>query len=158
MRNVEFEDTRLTEIWSLKPNELEELKKEIRENRTSYSNKELKEYTLVSIRIQMENYVNSDKTGLSVGYFLKELLKELQISQRKFAVYIGLRASNFHKIITGDRPVNYELALIFGRIFKIEPMLWLHIQSKSQVQSITKAQEQKIQKYSLEELLDSYES
>ncbi|WP_227625918.1 helix-turn-helix transcriptional regulator [Geofilum rubicundum] len=62
--------------------------------------------------------IESEETTLKLpGEFLKEYLKTLGIPQKKFAHYIEINPSNLSKLINGERPINYELAIILGKIF-----------------------------------------
>ena len=77
----------------------------------------------------------------------------LHIHQNKFANYIGLNPSNLSKLIIGERPINYELALIFGNIFNIDPMMWIEIQAKNEIKKLQKTKSQKYQNYTLSDLI-----
>ena len=71
---------------------------------------------LLTLKYQMEDYIVADEMEVkSAGEFLKIILKSLHIQQNKFAAYIGLKPSNLSKLMTGERNINYDLALIFGR-------------------------------------------
>lgn len=109
---------------------------------------------LLALRFQMEVYVEKtyDSTK-SAGEFLKEVLKTIQIPQNKFADYIGIKPSNLSKLIKGERPINYDLALIFGRIFNHNPMLWIEIQAKNEMQRLNKIEKNKYSNYSLNGLI-----
>ena len=86
------------------------------------------------------------------GAFLKQYLKPLRIKQTKFANYIGLKPSNFSKSINGERPINYDLALILGKIFNIDPMLWIEIQTKNELNKLKNAEDNRYN-YSLNDLM-----
>ena len=113
-----------------------------------------KKIELLALKFKMEDYLNSDdkKTEL-VGDFLKAYLTTFQIRQNKFAEYIGMRPSNLSKLISGERSLNHELALVFGTIFGNDPMLWLDIQDKNKLHEVTKLKSKEIKKYSLDDLL-----
>ena len=109
---------------------------------------------LLTLKYQMEDYVKSEGMKvMSVGDFLKLILKSLQIPQNKFAIYIGLKPSNLSKLISGERSVNYDLALIFGKLFMHDPMLWIDIQAKNELKRLLNAQRNKYYDYSLNDLI-----
>jgi len=111
---------------------------------------------LVSLKFKMEDYLTSktnDEFKLP-GDFLKAYLKALKIKQNKFAEYIGLRPSNLNKIIKGERPLNSEMALILGRIFNQDPMIWLEIQTKNELMKLSKSKSQKLKTYTLQDLIE----
>ena len=114
---------------------------------------------LLTLKYQMEDYVNSDKNEVkSAGEFLKVILKSLHIQQNKFADYIGLKPSNLSKLLNGERSINYDLALIFGRLFNHNPMLWIEIQAKNEFQRLINAERNKYSNYSLNDLMREKET
>jgi len=109
---------------------------------------------LLTLQYQMEDYVNSESDEEKLaGEFLKRFLKSLKIQQNRFANYIGLKPSNFNKLISGERPINYDLALIFGTLFNHDPMLWIEIQSKNELKKLLNTQADKYFEYSLDDLI-----
>ena len=109
---------------------------------------------LMALRFNMEDYLESDNSDItSVGEYLKTLLRVTKIRQNKFADYIGLKPSNLSKLIGGERPISHEIALVLGKIFKIEPMIWLNIQAKNELKRLTHSNEEKYNHYSLNELM-----
>jgi addiction module HigA family antidote len=109
---------------------------------------------LLTLKYQMEDYLTSKKTEeKSAGEFLKTILKTLQIQQNQFASYIGLKPSNLSKLISGERSINYDLALIFGQLFNHEAMLWIEIQAKNEMSKLLHAERNKYAVYSLNDLV-----
>ena len=109
---------------------------------------------LLNLKFQMEDYINSELEEVKLaGYFLKRILKTLQIQQNKFADYLGLKPSNLSKLLNGDRPINYDLALIFGKLFNHSPMLWIEIQAKNELRSLMKTKSENDYNYSLSDLM-----
>jgi len=109
---------------------------------------------LMALKFNMEDYLESDDSDItSVGEYLKTLLRVTKIRQNKFADYIGLKPSNLSKLIGGERPISHEVALVLGKIFKIEPMIWLNIQAKNELKRLTHSDEDKYNHYSLNELM-----
>lgn len=109
---------------------------------------------LLSIKYEMEDYLISDKSEVKpVGEFLKTILKTLKIQQKQFAEYLDLKPSNLSKLINGERTINYDLALIFGRLFNHNPMLWIEIQAKNELTKLLRAKSKKYSVYSLTDLI-----
>ena len=77
----------------------------------------------------------------------------MNIRQNKFAEYIGIKPSNLSKLISGERPVNFDLALVFGRLFNHNPMLWIEIQAKNELKKLSDASREKYASYSLNDLI-----
>lgn len=125
-------------------------------NKSKERSKEQKKIIeLMALKFKMEDYLHSkDKHSELVGDFLKAYLNAFEIRQNKFASYIGLRPSNLTKLIKGERPLNHELALVFGAIFRNDPMLWLDIQDKNKLYELSKIKSKEIKKYSLDDLIN----
>jgi addiction module HigA family antidote len=114
---------------------------------------------LLALKYQMEDYLTGDKTEeKAAGEFLKTILKTLQIQQNQFAEYIGIKPSNLSKLIKGERTINYDLALIFGRLFNHEAMLWIEIQAKCELNKLFHAKRKKYEVYSLNDLVKEHKS
>ncbi len=107
----------------------------------------------MSLKYQTEEYLQSEENDMKLaGAFLKQYLKTLQIRQTKFANYIGLKPSNLSKLLNGERPINYNLALILGEIFNINPMLWIEIQAKNELNKLKNTEDNRYN-YSLSDLM-----
>ena len=114
---------------------------------------------LLTVKYSMEDYVNSDTNNIrQVGDFLKTILKSLNIRQNTFANYIGLKPSNLSKLMNGERSINYDLALIFGRLFNHDPMLWIEIQAKNEINRLEHTDKQKYSYYSLNDLISQHKN
>ena len=110
--------------------------------------------SLLTLKYQMEDYLISDKAEQkSAGEFLKAILKTLGIQQVQFAEYIGIKPSNLSKLISGERTINYDLALIFSRLFNHNAMLWVEVQAKNEMSKLLHAERNKYGNYSLNDLI-----
>ena len=108
---------------------------------------------LLALKYRIENYLEREEDEIKLaGAFIKEYLKVLHIKQNRFAGYIGIKPSNLSKLLKGERPINYELALILGKIFNTDPMLWIEIQAKNEMLRL-KRKSKDLHKYSLKDLL-----
>ena len=116
------------------------------------SDREKRETVLLSLSIMMEDYIESKSDhDVTAGEFLKLHLKLLNIRQKKFAEYIKINPANLSKIISGERQINYEFASILGNIFNQDPMLWIRIQAKNELNKVRKT---KHNNYKLSDLVD----
>lgn len=109
---------------------------------------------LLSIRFQMESYLNSSVSTsyISVGSFIEKFLKAIGVKKNRFAEYIDYEYSNLISLLKDRRKINSDLAIKLGQIFRIDPVLWLHIQSKNDLSKQMKDKNIK-RKYSLKDLL-----
>lgn len=64
------------------------------------------------------------------GVYLKELLDELELSQYRLAMELGVPAMRINHVVNGKRPVTAELALRLGRYFGQNPRYWINLQSR----------------------------
>ncbi len=155
-KNKETEPTTgvLTNRMDTKTNEFDQFQAILLTKSKERSEEQKRHTEIMSLKYKMEDYLKSEGQDISLaGEFLKLYLKALQIQQNKFADYIGLKPSNLSKLINGERPINYEMALIFGEIFNIDPMLWIEIQAKNELKKLKTSGRSKYQKYSLSDLI-----
>lgn len=111
---------------------------------------------LMALKFKMEDYLKSEETNIKLaGEFLKSFLKITHVRQNKFANYIGLKPSNFSKLIGGERPISHEMALILGNVFNVEPTLWLNVQAKNELKKLTKSNKNTYGNFSLDDLINS---
>ena len=144
----------LTNRMDINSTEFDEFQAILLNKSRQRSLKQKRNVELLTLKYQIEDYLNSDNQDIKlVGDFLKQYLKTLHIQQNKFANYIGLKPSNLSKLITGERSINYNLALIFGKIFNINPMLWIEIQAKNELNKIEKEKNNEYYNYSLNDLI-----
>ncbi|OYT13277.1 MAG: transcriptional regulator [Bacteroidetes bacterium 4572_114] len=149
-KNKETEPTTgvLTNRMDTKTNEFDQFQAILLTKSKERSEKQKRHTEIMSLKFKMEDYLESEGQDISLAD-----LKALQIQQNKFADYIGLKPSNLSKLINGERPINYEMALIFGEIFNIDPMLWIEIQAKNELKKLKTSGRSKYQKYSLSDLI-----
>lgn len=109
----------------------------------------------LSIRFQMESYLQSDSGEvITTGTFIKKYLEVLNVKQKDFAEFLSYEASNFNALINGRRKVNPTIALKLGSTFKVDPLLWLYIETKNEVRSVQKNSREDFEAYSLNALLN----
>ena len=110
---------------------------------------------LMAIRIDMEDYVLSESTSevRRAGDFLRDFLKVLGIRQNKFAEYLGINPSNLNKLLSGERPINSQIALILGQIFDVDPMLWLEVLYRNELRKLYTTKQQELERFSLKDLI-----
>ncbi|TKG92998.1 addiction module antidote protein, HigA family [Puteibacter caeruleilacunae] len=146
----------LTDQMDVNSDEFHEFQSIILEESKKRSAKDLHNIELTALRFEMEDYLKSSTTDIQVkraGQFLKQILKTLKIKQNVFASYIGMKPSNLSKLLNGDRPINNEMALLLGKLFSHDPMLWIKIQAKNDLHNITQSKSQQFEDFSLEELI-----
>ncbi len=109
---------------------------------------------MLALKYKIEDYLKDENADIQkAGEFIKQYLKILQIKQNRFAEFIGIKPSNLTKLLKGERPINYELALILGNIFNVEPMLWIEIQAKNEMSRLKRLKDKGLYRFSLKNLL-----
>lgn len=63
------------------------------------------------------------------GGFLREILKEMALTQAASAEAIDVSPMRVSHVLKGDRPVTAELALRLGRALGQTPQYWLNLQT-----------------------------
>lgn len=106
-------------------------------------------------RLQMESYLKKENPPevIEVGTFIKRFIEALNITKTAFAAYIGYKDSNLSAVMSGKRKINLDLALKLGNIFRVDPALWLQVQSKNELLAILAEDKEKYAKYQLADLL-----
>ena len=110
---------------------------------------------LLALRFRMEEYLSQKevKEVVSVGVFLRLFVALLNVKNKDLANYIDYKESNLSALLRGNRKINIDLAIKFGNIFKIDPIMWLHIQSKNELIRVRNQEVENYKKYKLEDLL-----
>lgn len=114
---------------------------------------------ILSIKYQMEEYINNNEDKIKVIYtlemFLNIYLKTLNLTLKKFAQSIDTTDGNLKKYLSGDRKFNTDLALKFAHFFHTTPDLWLKIQIKNELIRLNeeKTQIKKYEKYNYEKII-----
>lgn len=134
--------------------DFKELESMIKELSADQNEEERMKNEFLSIRFQMESYLNSatDKIILA-GEFIEKYLKVIKIKKKDFAKYINYEESNLSALLKGRRKINTDIALKLGKIFKMNPEIWLHLESKNELIRETKDKKEDYDKYSLQDLL-----
>lgn len=142
-------------LIDLNSKDFKELQNAIKNHSVNLVEERRIENGMLSIRFQMEEYLNKDKPERIVppGEFLKEFVKLLKIKNKTLAGYISYEESNLSAIFNGKRKINVDLALKFGKIFKVDPAIWLHIQSKNELLELELEKEEFYDNFGLEDLL-----
>ena len=135
--------------------EFKELQKIIKSRSKELAESEIVANQLLSLRFQMESYLEKDdpKEVIQAGEFLEEFVDAIKIKKKDFAEYIEYKESNLSAIFKGRRKINIDLAIKFGEIFRVDPVIWLHIQSKNELLEIIERDKERYEKYKLEDLL-----
>lgn len=155
-KKIEPQDGVLTTSMDIKSKEFKEFQLFLSDKVKSLDEKQKLRIELLALQIKIEDYLNSNEQNIdmiTVGDFLRLYLDKLGIKQNKLATYIGLKPSNFSKILSGSRKVNFELSFILSRIFNLDPKVWMLIQIKNEYLELKKEKENDFKNYKLEDLV-----
>ena len=155
--NGEPQEGVLTTSMNVNTKEFKEFQLFLSNKVESLEDKQKLRIELLALQIKIEDYLNSNEGSgdiMTVGDFLRLYLDKLDIRQNKLAEYIGLKPSNFSKILSGSRKVNFELSFILGQIFNLDPKVWMLIQVKNEYLELKKEKEKYFQNFKLEDLVE----
>ena len=108
----------------------------------------------LSIRFQMESYLTEEIISFTpAGSFIERYLEVIKIKKKDFASYIGYDDTNLNAVIKGRRKINTEMAIKLGKIFSINPSIWLHLESKNELQKTLDEKKTLYSTYSLVDLM-----
>lgn len=142
-------------IVNVNSKEFKFLQKMIHQKSDKLSAEEKLENRLFSIKLKMYSYLEQNDAELvEAGRFLNDLVKSINIKKKVFAEYIQTKESNLSALFSGKRRINAELAIKLGRIFSLDPVVWMNIQTKNDIVKVSKQKENEYQKYSLQTLLE----
>jgi len=131
------------------------LQEAIKEYAANRSEEERLEDHFLSIRFQMEAYLNDMNPSrlIEAGAFVEQFLAAIKVRKKHFARYVGVEESNFSAILKGRRKVNADLAIKLGHIFRLPSEIWLHIESKNELLRTLQKTDRTYKTYSLSDLL-----
>lgn len=157
-RNIELENGVLTSSMNVKNREFKELQLFLKKKQEALSEKQKLEIELFALQVKIEDYLNShedENNILTVGDFLRLYIENLDLKQNKLAKYIGLNPTNFNKILSGNRKVNFELSFTLSHIFNLDPKIWILIQVKNEYLELKKSKAKYFQQFNLEDLINA---
>lgn len=115
---------------------------------------------LLSIRFQMQDYIQKDKieVEMQVLDFVKLYLKLLKKSQRDLASLFEMHDSNLYKYLIGERKLNIDIVMKLSSFSHTEPEIWYYIQTKNELNKLKQEKEKSNQykKYDYKNLMPSY--
>jgi len=115
--------------------------------------KVIRENQRIGIKLQMKTYLaDQSKSIIPTGEFLNQLFEIYNIKKSKFAEYIGYENANLHAILKGRRKFNSKFASIIGKVFNIEPELWLFVEAKNELKAFISTNDLKLNKFNIKEM------
>ncbi len=130
------------------------LQSAIKQHAAGLSDKQKRENILLSVRFQLVTYLEAENTEIkALGLFIKEIVKELNIKNKDFAEYLEYKPSNISAFLNGKRKVNHDLVIKIGRIFNLNPILLLNVQSKNELIKTQEKNKEKYMRYNIDDLL-----
>ncbi len=149
----ELESGVLTQPMDFGTKEYEDFKLLIRSKVSETPKKERIKISLLGLKYHMQDYLRSNVNNKRVGSFIKQFIELVEIKQIDFANYLELRPSNLSKLLSGERRLNIELALILEKLSNIDADLWLRVQNHNELLTAQKSLRKKMNKYKLAELI-----
>lgn len=155
-RNMELENGVLTTPMNIDSKEFMELQLFLRNRADELDEKQRLQLELFALQIKIEDYLDGHEDEshiIRVGEFLRLYIDKLGLKQNELARYIGLDPTNFNKILSGKRKVNFELSFMLSQIFNLDPKTWILIQVKNEYLELKRDKFKHFKKYKLEDLI-----
>lgn len=153
--NTDLKSGILTELMDIGSEDFKDFQQfiEAKANARTYEQKIFVEQ--MALKFKMEDYVeNEDDKMVSMGTFLKLFLKSTKVKQIRLAEYLGIKPPNFNKVITGERRISLELALMLENILGVGADVVLAIQTKNELLGLDKREKKAYLKYTINELIE----
>lgn len=141
-----LKEVKVNEVWeSNKMNKLNEFV--LSESKKQSPERKLRN-ELLSIKFQIEDYIEKDKMGseMRILDFVKLYLKLLKLSQKELATIFEMKDTNLYKYLIGERKLNQDLVFKLSSFSQTPPELWYYIQTKNELHELKKSKEQ-LKKY-----------
>lgn len=78
------------------------------------------------------------------GYYIGEIIDDLEITQEEFAVRLGTTPKTISKLINGEANISKDLALKLSNMLDTSPEVWLNLQKKYDLLLIEKSQKEEM--------------
>lgn len=79
----------------------------------------------------MSNYIEyGNKIAFHPGYYIKEYIDELGITQEEFAIRLGTTPKNISVLLKGEQNLSLEIALKLSRMLGTSVKFWLNLQNE----------------------------
>lgn len=152
-----IKEVKTTQIWNSK--NVSMVKAHILEASKKQSPEQKLRNQVLAIQYQMQNYLEQDDmvNEMQLLDFVKLYLRILKMSQKSFAESLGMKDSNLHKYLTGERKLNPDLVMKLSSFSHTQPEMWYYIQTKNQLFELKKEKKKMHQykKYDYEVLVQS---
>lgn len=144
----------LTELMDIGSEDFKDFQRFIKAKANSRTNEQKIFVEQIALKFKIDDYLaNEDKKIVSVGKFIKLFLKNTKIKQNRLAEYLGIKPPNLFKILTGERRVNLEVALMLENIIGVTAESLLAVQTKNEIMSVGKQKKKEFLKYNIKELI-----
>ena len=143
------------DIWN--DSKLNNVNKFIKNHSDNQSKERKIKNKLLSIQYKLEDYIEKDDIKenevLDILDFVKMYLKALDITKLELANYFGMRDSNLHKYLTGQRKLNPEIVLKISSFSHTKPEYWYRVQVKNELVKLKKERLNDYDKYDYKNLI-----
>ena len=80
------------------------------------------------------NKKNRECISFHPGYYISEIIDDLEITQEEFAVRLGSTAKTISKLVNGEANITNDLAMKLSNMLNTSPEVWLNLQMKYDLQ------------------------
>ena len=138
----------LTESQIWEPNKMNRLREFILSESKKQSPERKLKNKLLSIRYQIEDYLEKDKVQnvMSIYDFVRLYIDQLGITQKDLATLFEMKDTNLYKYLNGERKLNQDLVLKLSSFSGTTPELWYYVQIKNELTEL-KSDKNKLKQY-----------
>lgn len=91
------------------------------------------------------NKKNRECISFHPGYYISEIIDDLEITQEEFAVRLGSTAKTISKLVNGEANITNDLAMKLSNMLNTSPEVWLNLQKKYDLQLIERSQKEELE-------------
>lgn len=73
---------------------------------------------------------NIESISFHPGYYISEIIDDLEITQEEFAIRLGTTAKTISKLVNGEANISKDLAMKLASMLNTSPEVWLNLQKK----------------------------
>lgn len=140
--SMKAKEIQIEDIWNDKKRV--SVKEAIKAHAATQSKERILTNRLLSIQFKLEDYIHSDNDDVQVIKildFVKMYLKALNLTKKELASYFGMRDSNLHKYLSGERKLNAELVLKLSAFSHTKPEYWYRVEVKNELIALRRKKE-----------------
>lgn len=83
---------------------------------------------------------NKEVIAFHPGYYIKEIIDDMEMTQEEFAIRLGTSAKTISKLVNGKANISKDLAMKLSNMLNTSPEVWLNLQKQYDIKTIEQEQ------------------